>query len=378
MPLGKFAYTIGGALSAGGFSDVFETVTADGQPAVVKVARRRGGDRAPTGGGHFPARGFRSSEPSGRWRQHTFTEDEVADVFVAEAATLRRASGHRLPHLLDRVEVNGRPALVLEKMRRSWDLASAAPSAFAELLEAAGELARTGISGHGDLKPEHVFLDGRGQFTFVDPGYYRTTPPLRVTTPEFNPKLLSGPASDVVAVAVMAFLRFVGELPWAANRASLPPRMAAVSPAPSGLAEWVDDLLRTPDDASLPPWGNDHFEAAAALRERLERPVVESVAFVVPRTDSHVSAHIPYGWRVTETWTLTGPRVAYTPSRRWWFVPATTPWFGTSSSTHPTVVRCTNSSSTSQPAGVVSPQLRPPPAPTSTTCASTSSPSFSH
>jgi hypothetical protein len=309
MPLENFAYTLGEVLADGAFSVVFESVTAYGRPAIVKVARQHGGDRPPSEDGRFPARGFRDGgSPGTIWQRHVFAENEVADVLEAEAEVLSRAGGNRFPHLLDRTEVDGRPALVLEKLRRPWDLAAAPPQTFARLLEAAGDLTRAGIDCHGDLKPEHVFMDGRNEFAFIDPAYYRTTPPLRVATPEFNPRLLAGPASDVMAVAVMAYLRFAGELPQMTDRRAVPPLLASVSPAPGGLAEWVDALVRAPDEESLPTWANDHFDAAAALREGLDRPVVESAVFVIPRTTTHVAAHIPYGWDVTETWTLTAPR----------------------------------------------------------------------
>lgn len=295
----KGSYTVLGEVGLGAFSTVYRVATPSGEAAVAKVARSLGGSAQGTRVvGHHPARGYDLLTGGRAFR--TLSSAEVDEVFRVEASLLRTAAGRRLPVLLDETVVSGRPLLVLQEHPSVWACASASALEFVEVLEALADLASS-VGYHGDLKPEHVFRDALGQITFIDPGF-RGPGDVGATTPAFDPFGLSGPVGDVVAVAVMLFLRYAGRVPDPA--ATIPP-LASVSPAPVGVAEWVDALLRPA--SALPAWAQGHASAARELAHRLDRPIVESASHVLPRTRSQVTALVPPGWYVKQSWTLLSP-----------------------------------------------------------------------
>lgn len=287
----------------GGFSDVYRTHAEDGTPLVVKVAIPDGGDPFRRyGQGVFPARAVYSRLYTGQ-RYGKLATKSVLTLFNAEAAALRSAAGHRLPKLIDELTTrDGLPVLVMEELSTRWSPQSAPLEDFARLLDACADLRRGRdaehrfTDGHGDLKPEHVFLDARAEFVFIDPAAYSTLDgptddpefiptSFRASTPEYNPRMLMRlPACDIFAVAVMIYQRYAGQLPWSSRALRFggqPPsgprqRLANVPSVPAEIARWADTVLSVRCNKSwfgplTPEWVGDHAAAAAQLRAAVDR-----------------------------------------------------------------------------------------------------------
>ncbi len=307
-------YPVGDVLGYGAFSRVFASTAPDGTPVVLKVAARRGGSAGLTRGIYFPAQAMIFPTGGAPVREE-FTADQVCDVFAAEVAFLR-AGGRRVPRLVDQQMHGDRPVLVLERLQRQWS-AREVPGEFVELLRGLAELASAVGRAHGDLKPEHIFRREDGVFAFIDPGFADASG-RRALTPEFNPWMVTGAASDVCAVAVMLYRHYTGNFPpvspWMTGGPDADqPRLCDISPAPTGVGEWVDAVLRPTQasgamaSAAWPRWVHSHAEAADALASAMQRPIVESAAHALPRTRSQISATTPLGWFVKESWTLLHP-----------------------------------------------------------------------
>ena len=287
-------YPVEGAAGWGGFADVFKSHARDGTPVVVKVGMRRGGMASRTFAQNvLPARAVQFATGSAGFR--SVGADDVAEIFRAEARALRSAAGARLPRLIDELHVDGRPVLVMERLSAPWPLDSAPIQDFPRILEACADLWRAGLEGHGDLKPEHVFVDASGEFVFIDPAYVGEG--LRTLTPEYHTSGADGRRySDVFAVAVMLYRRLTGEFPAASRcraemgpRPALQRRLAESDRDANHVLSWVDaalgagrlvgeltfgvPILAEADDRirwHAPHWMNDQVTAATRLRAAID------------------------------------------------------------------------------------------------------------
>lgn len=295
-------YPVEELIGWGGFASVYRTHGRDGTPLVLKVADQSGQGPRTFAWSVRPARAVRyhtgSHHIGGR-----LDPDAVQEMFRAEAVTLRAAAGHRLPRLIDeQLTDDGSPVLVIEELTAPWSLELAPIEDFARILDACAELQRAGINelfrqgpGHGDLKPEHLFLDAGGEFMFIDPGYRSDL--FGTVTPEYNPNpYLNAAARDVCSTAVMVYQRLTGDFPWAtpdwrgmalshlsamADARTLPSRDTGLTPVLPAVAGWaklvfgwlVADLssgagLFASDRvrSRRPQWLGDHRMAASLLR----------------------------------------------------------------------------------------------------------------
>jgi serine/threonine protein kinase len=299
-------YPVGELIGWGGFASVYRTRGRDGAPLVLKVADQSGqGSRTFTW----------SVRPALAVRYHTGSHgiggrlppDEVREMFRAEAAALRAAAGHRMPRLIDeQLTEDGSPVLVMEELTAPWSLELAPIQDFARILDACADLQRAGIgefwrqgAGHGDLKPEHLFLDADGEFMFIDPAYRSAL--FGTVTPAYNPNPYEAAAArDVCSAAVMLYQRLTGDVPWAtpdwramalsqlsgmADARALPSRDAWLTPALPAVAGWAKLVFGwlVADDGSgasyitsdharscQPRWLGDHLAAAAQLRAAID------------------------------------------------------------------------------------------------------------
>ena len=276
----------------GGFSNVYSATTDDGAHVIIKAALPRGG-----AGSHVvglpPAKAYVDSA-DGFPQHRTMSTAEVDDVFAQEALTLRRLDGHGFPRLHDVIAIDDRPALVMDPaVGTPMNVATARAEDFVLLLHRLADLVPHGLVAHGDLKPEHVFFGDDATVTFIDPGFRSGN--RRALTPEYNPRFADGVVGDVVAVAVMIYQRYAGELP-SISRDPLAeqPSLADVSPAPRGAAVWVDKILM--HDWSIranpgpPPWATDHRAAASELGLALQNEHLPSPHKVPPRLHIRVMA----------------------------------------------------------------------------------------
>jgi hypothetical protein len=211
-------FTQGDLVAQGGFARVFEARGPRGEEAVIKVARERGGSPGTTRA-RFACPAVAVVLGSVTTSLRTVGSAEVDEVLRGEAALLDRAGGDLLPRLLGQGVVAGRPALVLERLRGPslrqlfLEKKTVEPAAFVQLLEALARGAEGRLAFHGDLKPDHVFLEGGPRL--IDPAFRTETPRFYTVTPEYNPLLAVGPVADVVAVVAMLAESFTGALLFA-------------------------------------------------------------------------------------------------------------------------------------------------------------------
>lgn len=284
------SYLLGGVLaelrardlSGGGFGTVLEAWGTGDLDAVVKAGRDRGGSRGATLsiGLHHPDCCFAEGL---RRRYETVGVELVDDVIEHEADLLDADGGRLLPLLIGRyLDLDGRPVLLMER------LSGARPGSILDLARLLAELVAAGERGtldhHGDLKPEHVYVDRRAdRLRLVDPGPRLGGSGYGAHTPEYNPRGLAGPKADVFAVAVMAYELLAGVSPFGDVRSIVGDHAIGLLDAeplavpsvgrgrpdlPASLVAWVDEAL---DPGGLPAWAGDHATAEASLRDAMAR-----------------------------------------------------------------------------------------------------------
>ena len=283
-------------LSGGAFGCVFSARADDGTEAVLKLCRPHGGSVGNTVGVgfHRPAVGYERGDDGGPARHVTLGLDAVAAVLRSDAVLLQREGGVLLPAFRGIFEYapsassGPLPALAMEHVRGRRPETADDVVRVLESLAAAAESGR--LDFHGDLKPEHVFLDdARLAVRLVDPAP-RLMGDARAFTPEYNPYGLTGPASDVFALAVILYeviarvspfvfegrpdAPFAGSAPRGdgVEALALPPPVARGRPRPTGRAgppcdsmtTFVDEILAT-DPREHPAWASNHRSALQRL-----------------------------------------------------------------------------------------------------------------
>ncbi|WP_420121761.1 hypothetical protein [Nakamurella sp.] len=269
-----------GTLTGGGFGQVIAATDLDGTRLVAKAPLPRGGGNrtevwfdTPAGRRpeHKPAEAFRA-DPAG-FRSVEIGADLTAAVLRREAEILERDGGRLLPRSLGLWphEPSGLPVLVMERLvGESPETPGDVDLVLAALADAVD---RGTFDAHGDVKPEHVFIED-GVVRMCDPAPRFDDPQLRGLTPAYNPRGWVGPAADVAACA--SILRY---LPDAADHEHAGWR-------------WCAAVL---DSATPPPWIHSHRAALAELRRELAPPrVPPPVGWTVPPFP-HGGAVLPGG-----------------------------------------------------------------------------------
>jgi hypothetical protein len=246
-------------LSGGGFGQVIAATDLDGRPLVAKAPNPRGGGNrtemwqdTPAGRRpvHVPAKAFHAG-PDGP-RSVDVGPEVTASVLRREAEILERDGGRLLPLSLGLWphEPSGLQVLVMERLVGE---APETPRDVALLLKALADAVDRGtFDAHGDVKPEHVFIED-GIVRICDPAPRFDDPQLRALTPAYNPRALAGPAADVAACA--SILRYLPD---------------AVAYKYAGW-RWCAAVL---DGVTLPAWVHSHRSALAELRRELDGPPV--------------------------------------------------------------------------------------------------------
>lgn len=262
-----------GLLGRGGFSQVVEAVRLeDGRHVALKLARTRGDRR-----------------------------------FAREARALTRLGPPVVPRLLGEGVHEGRPFLVLERLRGATlaQRLAALPASGAlaldeavrcmrQVLQAVARLHRAGLV-HGDLKPENLFLREEGPLVLVDLGLAREvgegaervkeegeTPPeerpgtLLYLAPEScTGAVRAEPSADVYALGVVFFELLTGRPPFVGEVAEVvrghvslrPPRLSALRPE---AVPWEPFLARclAKEPSQRYAQASEALEALEALEQR--------------------------------------------------------------------------------------------------------------
>lgn len=221
-------------LGAGGFADVFAAIRiTDGLPVAIKVARRGGDPR-----------------------------------FAREAAALRRLGAPTTPRLLAELAIDGRPALVMERVDGALlaDLIDQlgprpdpgrALAILTSVCDAVDRMHAAAIT-HRDLKPANIFIRPDGAATLIDfglatpagdapAGAELTASAAQLGTVSYMaPEQLrgsreAGPAADRYAVGVILYQLVAGRLPFVGDRAEV--ERAHLSHRPPPVSAALDPLL---------------------------------------------------------------------------------------------------------------------------------------
>lgn len=254
-----------GDLSGGAFGQLVRATDLDGRPLVAKIARPRG---------HAHGTEMWSDTPSGRFPLHlpaqAFWKDTggglvvdeldgslLADVLVREAELLERDGGVLLPRsygLWDH-DPSGAAVLVMEELEGRAPSTPAEVVAVLAALQAAVE--RGVFDSHGDVKREHIFIDG-ATVRLCDPAPRFADASRRAFTYLYNPHGFSGPAADVAACAtILRYLPGASAAGW----------------------RWCAAVLDSPVP---PPWAASHRSALRELQADLAQPAPPPPGWQVP------------------------------------------------------------------------------------------------
>jgi hypothetical protein len=178
-------------------------------------------------------------------------------VLHNEAEILERDTGRLLPRSLGIWEhdPSGLPVLVMERLEGRQP---STPADVVAVLDALAEAAERGtFDAHGDVKVEHIFIDGQ-RVRLCDPAPRFAAADRRGFTPLYNPYGYIGPAADVAACAtVLRYLPGGGTAGW----------------------RWCDEVLRGP---APPPFASSHRAALDELRKALSANEPPPPGWTVP------------------------------------------------------------------------------------------------
>jgi serine/threonine protein kinase len=227
-------YRITRFLGRGGFASVFLAQHEEsGTKVALKVGGMSGGGRQVTrllevtsrrtvegiSPDELPAEAV-FFEPRGV-RIDLFDEQEVQTLLRTEGDLLARCQHDNLVNVLDRLEIEGNPMLVLDYVRgktlreKIRSLEGIHLNWFLAVVRALIALkANDQMAYHGDLKPENVIVKPSGKVVLIDPALRLPERSIVTTTPHYNPLLLTDSKADVMAIGIMIYEILTGTLPF--------------------------------------------------------------------------------------------------------------------------------------------------------------------
>jgi serine/threonine-protein kinase len=159
-------------------------------------------------------------EPNGV-RIDLFDESEVNNLLRSEGELLAGCAHENLVTLVDRLDVDGSPVLVLEYVRgktlreKIRSLEGIHLNWFLAIVRALLQLRANGqMAWHGDLKPENILIKPSGKVVMLDPAMRSGDGKVVTTTPHYNPLLLADSKADVMAIGIMVYEILTGTLPF--------------------------------------------------------------------------------------------------------------------------------------------------------------------
>lgn len=226
-------YQVEAFLGRGAFTQVFLVSDAQGNHWAMKLGDDSGGGKnLPRFGEVTVTRDPRAVSPDETPAEAMFIDPkdgataeildaaEVDELLREEARLLELADGFGTPKLKEVVEVNGRPALVMQHItgltlrERIRSMEGVKLTWMSEVCKIVLALQSKGWECHGDLKPENILISDDGTVYIIDPVAKSTRKDRIVTTPWYNPFLLWSSKGDSQAVAIMLYELLIGGLPF--------------------------------------------------------------------------------------------------------------------------------------------------------------------
>lgn len=228
-------YQVTGFLGRGAFAQVFAAEGPQGVRVALKVGDQSGGGRflprfAEVTSERDPNRISPDEtpaealflDPAAGARAEVLDLAEVDQILRGEALLLRAASHPATVRLLDLIEPEDRPVLVLELLsgatirERIRSLEGVKLRWVLEAMRAVEHEIATGAwSFHGDIKPDNLFVSDDDRIRVLDPVPPSGRPDLILATPHYNPFLLQSGKGDAHSFAILLYELLCGGVPFA-------------------------------------------------------------------------------------------------------------------------------------------------------------------
>ena len=145
---------------------------------------------------------------------------EVDELLREESKLLKKAAGQGTPKLKEVIDLDGRPALIMEYIEgatlreRIRSMEGVKLSWLNEVAKIVLDLKDLGWECHGDLKPENILIGNNDNVYVIDPVSSGNRNDRIVATPWYNPFLKCNSKGDAQAIAIMLYELLIGGVPF--------------------------------------------------------------------------------------------------------------------------------------------------------------------
>jgi serine/threonine protein kinase len=159
-------------------------------------------------------------DPKSGPKPEVIDASEVDELLREEAQLLDKAKGQGTPRLKEVIELNNRPALIMEYIEgttlreRIRSMEGVKLGWLSEVAKIVLNLKTLGWKCHGDLKPENILIGTNDDVYIIDPVSDANHKDRIVATPWYNPFLESSSKGDAQAIAIMLYELLIGGVPF--------------------------------------------------------------------------------------------------------------------------------------------------------------------